>query len=271
MALENAPSVVTWWALSGEAVRDTIEVVRDRMAAIGHTIPALEEPTPRTLLRRALRVFGSGVLIRPSRDGKYAIVKEKWTEETPEYSTIAVVSVDTDEDGDVELGWEGGETEEISYDILELAYTNALQNVSVEEMSSWVLSVAAHFQSVRVRESGGVYFILDGSAWDEFRNAMHANTRHVIHSLRVATNESAIDTVVAALKEEVSALTDEAMVAVDGKGLRAIERRRELLERAEQRVRMFERAFDIVLESVTEEIQKVDAKCVAAIMRMETL
>lgn len=219
----RAEGRVTYWSIAGIAPRDALAAV----AANLH-LPNVPELGPALALRAALKeVFPeTRHLVRPTGErSRLALVNEQVRPgNDPEYTVLFTASVDGEDDATVSIDRPGYATR------IQEAFEGALRGVPTEVVSQWLTQVMRHLGAVRLRESGGVYWVpsagTDAGEWPGIARAINGALAagSVIYTLSTAWDESSIHSVHAALTREVESESAELQEAIAARpGVRARE------------------------------------------------
>lgn len=248
----------------------------------------LELPTPEVALRRAVREQGEKHrLVRSLKNGGWAIVREKQSDDDLDYGTEMKVSLSATGQLKFVGGGEGTQDE------VRAAFRTHLDNLSREDIGGWLADLVPKLDAVSMRGSGGVYFIPPASVprWEAIKDAVSeaSNTKlYEVPALQAkAAVEAILDAITAEAQEAADAVLAEiqvnaaetAMVESNGLGKsadgaqaaavlgsRALENRARQLEAVRLKVERYEQLLGQKLTGLQDKLSEVRASAAAAAM-----
>lgn len=204
-ATATIAGAVTYWSLAEWSDVDRIRAALAAMALEGFA-PA--PPTPTVALRRALsEVFRRrSKLVRPLREGRFAVVDEERAGDDLEYAIeLRASAPEADGDGD-EPAFEP--INHAAIPAVEDAYRRYRARVPALAVSGALTALAQHLGGVRLRESGGVFW-LPADALDNWQAVVRAfeaaaeSGGTVVYRLRTVVDDAAVRAVGDAVTREV--------------------------------------------------------------------
>lgn len=255
---------VTWWRLSG-----TVEVTAlyDAWAAAGlHDDLLPNAPSEQVALRRALEAYEgphTKVVVLPKGAG-YAVVDESFRpgedgKPEPEYVTRFKAW----------LG-ENGVTTSKRDEVKALArkVVDAQLHLTVADMSAWLVKRAAAVDAIRLRDTGGIYFVPQAhrAMWLRIADVLTQVSSSRIYEIPALHTKNAVEAVLVMLQEEV----DEALARIESEidsgdlGARALNTRRAECEAKLVKLSSYEHLLGSRLDTLRESITALDARVVEA-------
>lgn len=263
--------LITWWRLTTDILIYNDGFVGDCQAQ-DFPIPAL--PSDEIALKRALRthVKGRRTLLRTLPGHVYAIVDEEIPIQgddvlDPEYDVRFKAWV---EDEDAQFDRELDKTFQDNlvelYEKLRFAYTE-------HDLSKWFVRVIEEVQSIRLRDTGGIYFIPQQTAdrWRAFRELVHKHCESRILTVPAMRAEDAVEAVLDALnsdaESQMAKIWEELEVRDLGK--RALKTRQDRCSVLAKKLRTYENLLGVKLSALRGQLVDVDAAIVDTILMAE--
>ncbi len=258
---------VTYWSLPeySDAAK-----LRTGLEALGLAAYAPVPPTPLVAMRTALAdVFKKRRhLVRPLEGQRYAVVEE------------TIVGVD-DLDYRVIFRVSSDEQDHLTFDdpthpavpAFEDAYAKLRRQVPAAAVGAALAQIAMALAGVRLRETGGVFWIPPGTSMDRWEAVAgvvaEAATegRAVVYRLRTAIDEAGVQAVSDAITKDV-----EDAVAAIGEKLKDQERRSSFERRKEEavaldaRIATYERVLGLTLEGLRAKAKQAEQDATLAVL-----
>lgn len=203
--IDQAGAII-WWSLSG-----TVEAGPLAQAwGAAQLDPGwlIELPTPEQALRRAMKEQREKHrLIRSLGDRRWAVVDEQIIADRTEagaaleYSTTLRVWLTTV--GSVKCSHSNTRSREI-----EDAFERALNELSNRDVGSWLAILMRKLGGVRLRDTGGIYFIPRDTLprWHAIASAVRgAGSHHRLSEVPALRSEEAVDAILGSLRDEAEA------------------------------------------------------------------
>jgi len=251
---------MTYWSLSGRLDHARL---RAEWEARGLGVEHLPLPaSPETAFRLACQAErGKHRLVRPLEDGVYAIVDEAIAGADWQAGIVARLVLGTD--GQVaELHRDGGVTVRSPLgDRVQTTYEERLTQLSDD--GTWFVRRVMARGSVRLRESGGFYFVPRAAVgrWSLEVEAIRAASGHTIYQIPALRSDEAVAAIVAAVLAEAEAAANDLIedLARDDLGERALESRAAKAEKVAAKVRAYEELLGQGLGGITEKLMDLSA------------
>lgn len=197
---------IVYWNLSGSTDAATLhQAWRDFGLPMEWL---LELPTPEVALRRAVgEQREAHRLVRSLKNGGWAIVREKQSENDLDYGTELKVSLSATG----QLRFVGAAVMDQAR--IAAAYDKHLENLSREDIGAWLATLVPRLDAVALRASGGVYFIPPTSMakWEAVRDAVGEASSTRLYEVPALQAKSAVE----AILDAVTAEAAEAFTAVE--------------------------------------------------------
>lgn len=258
----NAAGAIVFWRMYGTTPQASLA------AALPEGLKGPQTPDAPTCLRRAVTDLRSDEfdLVRPiARRGDFAFLREA----RPEEGRVEITQV-----GRAYLEGEtmytSGLEAETSMELGRL-YSEHYRTLSSEDVSSWLIGLMRTLGGVRLRESGGIYFIprTAMATWDAVTQALHETTDHVLHQIPALKTEEAADAIMDALTREVRVSVEELEKELDSLGKRALANRGKAVDGLARKVSQYEELLGRSLEGVNAILDRAEATIGAALLAAE--
>lgn len=237
----NSVGAFVWWALNGPL---DLNKLADSWSPEIADYPLPTLPSEATALRRAVHEQQNRRrLARPLAGDRagYALVTETKSEDISkglEYTTNIQVWLDNDK---IKFSPENHDL----HDVIKAAYEKHLMTVSADDVRHWLSqTVLPKVLSVKLRSSGGVYFIPQ-TLIRQFRllvGSVRHSSAHQIFAVAAQHSEDAVEGILESIRAETAAeveLMNEDLKKGD-LGVRAIKSRIEKLEEQVKKVARYE-------------------------------
>lgn len=272
---------IAWWRLSGSIRRTDLELL---WLAAGLKPEDLPRPTtPAEALRRAaLSQSRKDILVRSIGKGEgWALVRESQGEGAPEYQVQArVVLVGgydevpyapqvqvMSEDPDGGHHWLTAPENHPAVTAVDLVYRDALTSLSADDIGTWLVRRAEAMGAVRLRESGGIYFIPRDHAqeWHHIADILHHCSEHRVSEVPALRSDEAVEAVLDAVAQEVTrTMTQVEEDLSKGLGSRALEGRVKVVVDALLKVEKYGALLGRGVETFTEKPGVLQSQVVEA-------
>lgn len=268
---EHVPraGAIVWWRLSGSTSFEHLEAVFARHGQSVDLLPATCGPS--TALTRAMADHGSKrKLVRPLADKGRAIVAESAHEADLDY-TIQVRARLDDQDYPVFDPPDHPLVPEIRQ-----RFRDHLGLVSADDAGTWLVKVVTRLGGVRLRDTGGVYFIPYDVVprWEALVAAVHEATGHRINGVPALRTEDAVGSILDALQQEAEKAAAEMEAELEQGELspRMAGHRQRRTETIEAKVTRYEGLLGQSVEGLRERLERLRGVLAAqAMMEMEDL
>lgn len=268
---KGTAGLITWWKL----VDSDAERLRKRWTQdVGWSEKFLPDPpTAGVALRRALKLLYENATTRVQTcpGGTYAIVNVSYEDDddkrkNPVFETSFKV---WQHDGELHYS----NCDDTKRRTIWKAYQTEFQCLSSRDLSSWLVGLADQAGAVRLRESGGIYFIPSThvSWWESVSSAVEAaSANNCVYAVPALKTESAVRAILSALETEARAAVDQMQADLDerGAGKRALASRREACAALVAKVSSYEQLLGKKLTDLTGLIRRMDSK-IAEVMLAE--
>lgn len=264
---QNA-GLVTWWQLSGIT---SWEHLRDGWLQAG--LP--EEQLPPTVgmvtgLRRALRQFeGARTLIRPIDRSGYSVVDETSDAAAKALDYSTRFSAWIEDDVLCTRGLDSTERMHLLGRVMA-----ELQVLDPSDVSSWLVGLVRGAQAVRLRDSGGVYFVPEHSAalWSQIGDVLRLVSGHRVHELPTLRTGKAVEAILDALTVEAEQASRELAEELDTGDLkaRALRTRANRCDEMAAKLRSYESLLGVQLDAMRAKVDELNGRVAAAILTAES-
>lgn len=275
--------VVSWWKLSGAVHWARIaEVCEDLDWPEKHL---LDLPGKHAVLKRALhKVFrGARTLIRTMPGSKgYTIVEENWKlgdvpeEQDPRASYETVLQVVFDEDQPTSINIHGTRPGDADSAALVFDhYRKSASEITSDDLSSWVTDQAWRLKAVKLRETGGIYFLPKEhmAEWEKFGNVLRTATPSKIYSLPCLRTGEAVEAILSAVNDEAEQLfgrlQDQDKEEDDKRGKRFYRSRIERCDEMGAKIKTYEQLLGKKMKALRKRFQEMQAAASAALLTIE--
>lgn len=268
---EHVPraGAIVWWRLSGSTSHDHLQKVFDRHGQSVDLLPGTCGPS--TALTRAMADHGSKrKLVRPLADKGRAIVAESAHEADLDYTIQVRARLDEHDQPVFDPPTHPLVPE------LRKAWHDHLGLVSADDAGTWLVKVVTRLGGVRLRDTGGVYFIPHDvvATWDALVAAVHEATGHRVNSVPALRTEDAVSSILDALQQEAekAALEMEEELAEGNLTPKMAGRRQTRAERLEEKVARYEGLLGQSVEGLRARLERLRGGLAAtAMLDMEDL
>lgn len=261
----QAPGCVTWWRLSGGV---SLGRLYDEWEKRGLDLTLL--PTPPSdvaALRRTLaRLESPRTIVRsiPGQSG-FAVVREEFHGQQATYAQLLAVTV---ADGAVRVGQCEMAVEEQQ---LQRSFVEQKQSLAAADVSAWLVRMADRLHAVRLRESGGIYFVPSAetnAAWGLIGDALSACSACCVYRIPAMRSDDAVAAILAALADDVQSTIDVMRGEMEkGElGVRALRTRVERCESLTQKIARYEELLGARLADLRALVDPLQANIVQAVM-----
>jgi hypothetical protein len=203
---------VVYWNGTGAAKYDPLRQAWEAAGLDAGLLPDL--PSPETALRRAVRSLQEQhLLTRPlARRGKWAIVQERIVQggqggQDLAFSTEAKVELVAGG----QLRIEPDDVEQGLREKIQKQYQFHLQHLTTEDISSWLVGMAAYVSATSLRRNGGFYFVPPSglSVWRIIEKVLNESTGYVLYEIPAGRGLSLARAVLDSLTHEMKATVED--------------------------------------------------------------
>ena len=271
--LSGPAGLVTWWRLSG-----TIDLSRLVAVWALESLPDAElpsKPTWPTALRRALAAEYEQphTLVRTLPAGGYAIVDELFEDaderKAPKLQTRFRAWLDKEQNLVVRPPLTDAGIGNLRNQM------NAKRNLlDATDVSTWLVQRAALVKAVKLRDTGGIYFVPETHAadWRSFAKVLHEISDSRIFMLPAVKSTEAVEAVIDALRKEAQQASDVLAHELEHGDLggRALKSRSRLCDDMAAKLRAYEQLLDVKLDALKLSFEELDGRVAAAILAQES-
>jgi len=269
----------TWWRLAGVIHYDKLEKAWQLADMPMRDLPSL--PSRTVALKRALdeQYRGSHTLVRVLPAGGYAIVDESFEngqedDETvdPTYETRFKAWFDEDL-GELCFRNVDGKISEDEMQAILSHFKMAQKELTHQDLSSWLSKLVRNVQSVRLRDTGGIYFIPEQhvAQWEKISDIVAEVGQSRVFGVPALRTDRAVEAIMDAVIsdttneiETVTKLLDDATL-----GVRALKTRGEKLAALSDKLKVYENLLGVRLDEMREKIQEADARISETIITLQ--
>ena len=274
---------VVYWSLSGAVSHEDLEYEWCVMAELeSDWLPS--EPSKETALKRALEQFREdrrGCLLRPLGKGRsgYVLVHEHFDDVDggkPSYRNGLSAEI-LDGKLVVDLGAFTSVDSDAHGEYVEATYKRYLGLLTQNDVSTWLVHLAQRVGAVRLRDSGGIYFVprdvLD--TWRSFVAAIRKVSQHKMFEIPAMRTEEAVNAILDALNAEADAALATLNADLDGWAAseqlkkHVVETRTRRLRDVDAKLTKYEGLLGVKLEALRAQVEQVSARLVAAALEAE--
>jgi phage pi2 protein 07 len=246
---------IVWWNMHETTDYDALSAAWKDAGLDAELLPRL--PSPEAALRRAVKQEeGKHLLVRGIENG-WALVDEEVDGEDLDYEirvrfTLNAVGNVNVEPKDHKLAAP-----------VKAEYDKLLSTLSREDVSSWLVRMAALTQAVMLRENGGFYFIprtqLD--QWRRIAKAVTSASQHRVNEIPALQSEEAVAAILEAVTAEAEKAADEMDEDMDDAklGARALSSRTNHAESVLKKVMGYEALLGEGLDKIRERLEGLKA------------
>ena len=250
-AVDTAGSIV-WWRLSGGS--DAVGLEQALIGAGVDPSDAPKRPTPREALARAMRQHQEQrLLARPlGRNKGWALVDETPVEGGLDYRVVC--TADVNDLGGPEVS---GPPDKIAS--IRQAHAEHWQRLSSNDVSGWLTRyLVPAVQAVRLRESGGIYFVPQPhlQRFRQIAGALCSATDHVVYQVPALRSDEAVEAILAAVLLEADGEIDGMAGELDAGelGKRALRTREGRCDALRLKVEAYEQLLGRSMEALRERL-----------------
>jgi hypothetical protein len=257
---------IVYWTLAGKVDYDDLEVAWNGAGLDAKLLPTMV--SDETALRRALALFAKGrPLIRPLKGNArgFILVDEQYDDTgRPTYSRqMEVVLRD---DGTIDMS---GLADDVSEGVWK-TYLSERTHLSHEDLGPWLVKLASIVSSVRLRESGGFYFVPAPrlAEWRAFAAVVRAETRCTLYEIPAMTSSETVAAVLDAVTSEAREAVDRVREDIDAwdskPGARSVRVRTERLAAVSAKLEQYEQLLGVKLEELRASVEDAGARLAEA-------
>jgi hypothetical protein len=270
---------VSYWRLASDTSLATLAAAWKKHGLAEDQLP--KPPKDEVALGRAVKDMSEKrLLVRPlARRGAWGIVEETVTERpglTPRLDHVTLVNVFFRQGQMVVEQAQGTWAQRNDYDTRILAEFSKHRNtLAHNDISSWLLDIAAKLGSVSLRDSGGIYFIprKEVDIWNKVASALE-ETGSVIFRIPAMRTAECVAAITDAISAEAATLTqkmEEELLAEgdDALGARALKTRAESAMELLAKLSTYEELIGRQLD-IRKRVELLSANITAAALTAET-
>lgn len=264
---ENVPraGVIVWWRLSGDVYDEELRAEWEARELDPKLLPS--PPGKPTALSRAMADQATArgadrVLARPMADrGSKALVVEHASGEELAYHVALRATVN----GSGDPTFEPADHQAIP-EIL-TSYARHLAALTADDVGGWLVKLVAYCDGVRLRDTGGVYFMPEArrEEWRRMVTAIHAASGHRINGIPALRAEDAVASILDAISEEARRIAADMQTEIDeGLTKRKARNRIERCEQTEAKIARYEALLGVKVEGLRERLEGLRAALAVA-------
>lgn len=264
---EHAGACV-WWELAGEA---PALALREALVDLGVSETLWPRAiTAESAFRRAMLVFqNASTLVRPMAHGAYAVLpRERDSSDRPRFVTAWTARLN--EASDLEFT----DADPTTCDDVWWEYSQALQSYGHQDLSAWLAQCAAHCSAVRLRSSGGFYFVPRPGLqlWRACVSALEAVSESRSFTIPALATRDAVAAVLHALREEAGEVLGAIDEELTGGTLqaRALKSRADKCRALEAKLTEYASLLGNALPDVQTKLESMGARIGAAELALST-
>ena len=261
---------IAFWRLSGSTNHQRLVNEWTARGLDVKLVPSL--PTPEVALRAACHEQQeTRILIRPlEKRAGYSVVREKASGDDLAWGVLLRAKVDVIGQLHVEPGEVPQTPEQLSARVAKLNadFTSHMQTIPQARMSGWLVDLATRVAAVRLRDTGGIYFVprpaLD--EWREMVRAIRAASSHAVFEIPSMRSDEAVAAILDAITQEaetaLAALEKE--LAEGDLGGRALENRANEARALKGKVSTYEKLLGKKMDAMQASLENIAANLTAA-------
>lgn len=283
LAGAHVAGVIVYWRLAGVVDYEALEAA---WATAGLDQGLLPAPIARTTaLKRTMASFKeASVLVRPLKGDEegFVLVHESYDAEgRPQYRNGRTVTFWEDPDtGALEPlvhalpdeDPEGAEVTELQRQV-DATFARHLNHLTQQDISGWLVDLVRGVHSVRLRDTGGIYFVPRdrADAWRAYVAALRAASRHRLFEIPAMQSDEAVASILDALTREAREAAEDLEDELDAKDLsaKALRGREAKARETETKIATYEALLGVKLEALRAEYDALQARVAAAILAAE--
>lgn len=268
----NTAGRISYWRLSGDLDLVQLAAVWTAQGLDKALLP--KPPGDGVALGRAMHEQSGTVtsqvrlLARPLARQAWALVEETLVKDSLSYETL--LSVKFEKGGPV---FTRDHASHDRYNTLvasiRSSYDNMKGTLTTNDVSSWLVKLAGQYQSVPLRDTGGIYFVpkTHVDTWDRIVRAITKVSAHSIFQIPALKTAEAIAAITDAVTQECEAiaLTIEREMQAGKLGDRALQTRRKECEALLAKVGAYDTLLDVQLKC-RERVEVLQATIVATVL-----
>jgi len=200
--MTKSAGLITWWRLSGSV---SLETLANRWQGDQKLLP--NPVSDSVALHRAMRHYEARdvFLDKMPRMTGYAVVHVRHSKpgplgvpQDPVYETRLKVWIDKQEQLQC--------TDLSELKPLYARYQECAQRLEAVELSTWLIKMADHYKSVRLRDGGGIYFVPEThvDAWRHVAQLIEHASQSTIYEVPAVRSEKAVEAILAAVVSEAT-------------------------------------------------------------------
>lgn len=275
LAAAGVAGGIVYWRLAGAVDYDDLEA-----AWLDAGLQPENLPSPITrfvALKRTMDTFKErAVMVKPLRGDAegFVLVHEHYDASgRPSYRTGLEVRLGAD--GQPEATFEPGQDIERSMDLLgqiRATFAHQLTSLSQQDVSTWLVGLARGVHAVRLRDTGGIYFVPRDHlpAWRRCAAALRTASACQLFEIPAMQSEDAIAAVLDAVTREAEAAVAEMDEELDNPcSKRVLNNRTKAVAELEQKLAGYERLLGVQQATLHGHFEALQARIANALLALE--
>jgi hypothetical protein len=260
----QAAGAIVFWRLAGAVSYDDLDC-----AWAGAALDARLLPSPvgaSTALKRTMQTFREkNVMVKPLRTGAdgFVLVHETYVDGRPSYRNGLEVTLK--DDGGLTMDPFDDETAAQ----LSATYGHHLEHLTPQDVSSWLVWLVRTVLAVRLRDTGGIYFVPRDhlETWRRYVGAIRAASHCAMFEIPAMRTDEAAAAILDAVTREAQEVAEELAQELQGDlSARALRGRGKRIAELEGKLAAYENLLGVKLEALREQFGELQAKVAAAVL-----
>jgi len=284
---KRAAGLIAFWTLSGDV---RLEALDQALRAEGSSAIRPDAPSNVVALRRAVETLADNLKLEShgKEGGKWRLVAPGSKEEVKEETTPGTTLFNGETRRKKALVYDVKLTAQLTgnaRDVLEVenltgnptaesdlraAMAYAKTALDTSDISAWLCERLSGLGAVRLRESGGFYFVpVDSvSRWEKLTNALKACSSHLLYSIPAMKTKDAMEAILAAVTAETRQACKEISEAVGSAelGSRALETKEKQTSSILSKVERYEGILGTRLDDLRQALDETRQAIATAIL-----
>jgi len=266
----NEAGAIVYWRLAGSVDYEDLENAWRDAGLDDKLLPA---PTTRpTALKRAMQTFKEpGVMVRKLKGEEvgFILVNETYADGRPEYSRGMEVTLDSS--GSLAMA----PHDDKLFASVQATFAHHLNYLSQHDISSWLVDLARRARAVRLRDTGGIYFVPKTSIalWRAFTGALRGASRNALFEIPALHCDEAVaailDAITAEADEACEAFTAELDAKLDDMTAYSVRVRKARVEELRAKIASYEELLGVKMPALTDQVQNIEAPLADAALRAD--
>jgi hypothetical protein len=258
---------IVFWRLSGSVLFDDLDDAWRAAGITGLPFPGLTRPHA-ALARAVGEVADRSDLVRPLRAGDergVVLVREVYSAGRPTYAPEAEFTLDKGTGVLVCTSQDAGLLAQVRR-----AYDYALCTLTQSDVGAWLVQVCHVLHAVRLRDTGGVYFVPRErmAQWRAVAAVMRAATACTLYEIPALRTDEAVSAVLDAVRREADELVHDMRAELKEQApgtqysKRQLATRESRLEAMRAKLAGYEQLLDVNMDAVRDKLTDVGAELV---------